>query len=117
MNELKTKKHTATEGLLWLVRGLEFMCIALSQNLANVSVELAESFRSAYAATLKPHHSFLVKPIFSAAMGAVPYRKDFYAKVGSDPEKVNAELAKYLASLDKIVGILKGFMDSKEAKW
>ncbi|TLD23990.1 hypothetical protein PspLS_06315 [Pyricularia sp. CBS 133598] len=117
INELKTKKHTAAEGLLWLIRGLEFMCIALSQNIAKTSEELADSFRTAYGATLKPHHSFLVKPIFSAAMSAVPYRKDFYAKVGSDQEKVSTELAKYLASLDKLIGIIKGFQETKEAKW
>ncbi|KAI6355227.1 hypothetical protein MCOR25_008298 [Pyricularia grisea] len=117
INELKTKKHTAAEGLLWLIRGLEFMCIALSQNIAKTSEELADSFRTAYGVTLKPHHSFLVKPIFSAAMSAVPYRKDFYAKVGSDQEKVSTELTKYLASLDKIIGITKGFQERKEAKW
>jgi hypothetical protein len=26
----------------------------------------------------------MVKPIFSAAMSATPYRKDFYGKLGSD---------------------------------
>ncbi|KAK1460537.1 hypothetical protein CCUS01_08884 [Colletotrichum cuscutae] len=114
--ELATKKHVATEGLLWLVRGLEFTCIALSQNVAKESEELSESFRNAYATTLKPHHSFLVKPIFSAAMSACPYRKDFYAKLGSDQDKVAAELRVYLASLEKVVGILKGFLASKDAK-
>lgn len=98
-------------------RGLEFTCIALSQNLANQSDELADSFRGAYGVTLKPHHSFLVKPIFSAAMSACPYRKDFYIKLGSDEEKVKEELREYLAALDKIVAILKAFLDSKEAKW
>ncbi|KAK3306509.1 glycolipid transfer protein domain-containing protein [Chaetomium strumarium] len=116
-NELKSGSHTATEGLLWLVRGLEFTCIALSQNVANPDHELSESFRSAYGVTLKPHHSFMVKPIFSAAMSACPYRKDFYVKLGQDEEKVKTELRQYLESLDKIVGILKAFLDSKEAKW
>ncbi|KAL2256874.1 hypothetical protein VTK26DRAFT_994 [Humicola hyalothermophila] len=116
-NELKSKSHTATEGLLWLVRGLEFTCIALSQNLANQSDELADSFRNAYGVTLKPHHSFLVKPIFSAAMSACPYRKDFYSKLGSDEEKVKVAMREYLAALEKIVAILKAFLDSKEAKW
>ncbi|GAO15754.1 uncharacterized protein UV8b_00926 [Ustilaginoidea virens] len=116
-NELKTKKHTATEGLIWLVRGLDFTCVALSSNIANSSHELAESFRNAYGQTLKPHHGFLVKPIFSAAMSACPYRKDFYVKLGSDEGKVQEELRVYLAALDKIVGILKGFLESKDAKW
>ncbi|KAK2055551.1 glycolipid transfer protein [Colletotrichum caudatum] len=116
-NELATKKHVATEGLVWLNRGLEFTCIALSQNVAKDSEELADSFRAAYSTTLKPHHSFIVKPIFSAAMSACPYRKDFYAKLGSDQTKVTDELRVYLAALDKIVGILKGFLTSKDAKY
>ncbi|KAK1984733.1 glycolipid transfer protein [Colletotrichum cereale] len=116
-NELATKKHVATEGLVWLNRGLEFTCIALSQNVAKDSEELSDSFRAAYSTTLKPHHSFLVKPIFSAAMSACPYRKDFYAKLGSDQTKVSDELRVYLAALDKIVGILKGFLSSKDAKY
>ncbi|KAG9245799.1 glycolipid transfer protein domain-containing protein [Calycina marina] len=116
-NELKTKKHTATEGLVWLVRGLDFTCIALCQNLATSTEELSASFRTAYGSTLKPHHSFLVKPIFSAAMSACPYRKDFYVKLGEDPDKVAAELRVWLASLTQLIAVLKGFLDRKEAKW
>ncbi len=98
-------------------RGLEFTCIALTQNLDNHEHELSESFRSAYGVTLKPHHSFLIKPVFSAAMSACPYRKDFYNKLGADEAKVHAEMREYLAALDKIVTILKEFVNSKEAKW
>ncbi|KAM5516946.1 Pleckstrin-like protein [Fusarium oxysporum f. sp. phaseoli] len=116
-NELKTGKHTATEGCLWLIRGLDFTKQGLEHNVQNPSVELSDSFRDAYGNTLKPHHSFMVKPIFSAAMSAVPYRKDFYAKLGDNPEKVQADLEAYLASFSKIVAILKEFINSKEAKW
>lgn len=98
-------------------RGLEFTCLALSQNVAKPSEELADSFRGAYGSTLKPHHSFLVKPVFSAAMSACPYRKDFYTKLGSDDAKVQEELKEYLAALEKIVGVLKEFLASKEAQW
>ncbi|KAI0466021.1 glycolipid transfer protein domain-containing protein [Xylaria cf. heliscus] len=117
LNELKTKSHKATEGLVWLVRGLDFTCIALSQNLAKSGEELSDSFRGAYGVTLKPHHGILIKPVFSAAMGACPYRKDFYPKLGADQDAVTAELGTYLAALEKIVTILKGFQDRKEAKW
>lgn len=96
-------------------RGLEFTSIALSQNVAKPTEELADSFRGAYGVTLKPHHSFLIKPVFSAAMSACPYRKDFYNKLGSGGDE--AELKEYLAALEKIVGILKEFLASKEAKW
>jgi hypothetical protein len=116
-NELKTKKHTATEGLLWLVRGLEFTSLALSKNQANPTQELADSFRAAYTETLKPHHGFLVKPLFTAAMSACPYRKDFYAKLGGDEAQVQTELGPYLVALQRIVAILKTFLESKDAKW
>lgn len=117
VNELKTKKHVATEGLLWLTRGLEFMCLALNANVNSKTEELSTSFRNAYTTTLKPHHSFVVKPLFSAAMSACPARADFYKKLGDDEAKVQELMTGYLSSLDKIVGILKAFVTSKEAKW
>ncbi|GAB7354680.1 hypothetical protein MBLNU459_g5103t2 [Dothideomycetes sp. NU459] len=116
-NELKTKKHTATEGLVWLVRGLDFTAQALRQNISNSDEELSASFRASYGNTLSKHHSFLIKPIFSAAMSATPYRKDFYAKLGEDPARVNKELAAWLDSLEKDVKILNEFLARKESKW
>jgi hypothetical protein len=58
-----------------------------------------------------------VKPIFSAAMSATPYRKDFYNKLGDDDTKVQTELEKWLSGLEKDLAILKEFMARKEAKW
>jgi hypothetical protein len=59
----------------------------------------------------------MIKPIFSAAMSATPYRKDFYAKLGDDQEQVKREMEAWLKSLETQVGILKAFVASKEAKW
>lgn len=59
----------------------------------------------------------MVKPIFSAAMSACPYRKDFYEKLGDDQEKVAAELRVWLDALQNIITILKAFLETKEAKW
>ena len=117
VNELKTKKHVATEGLLWLTRGLDFTAQALRHNTLNASDELSVSFRAAYQDTLKPHHSFVVKPIFSAAMSATPYRKDFYGKLSEDQAKGKEQLEVWLAALEKRVGVLKTFMASPAAKW
>jgi hypothetical protein len=97
--------------------GLEFTCLALSSNIAATSEELSVSFRNAYGSTLKPFHSFLIKPIFSAAMSACPYRTDFYTKLGDDQAKVNAELTVWLKALEDQVNILKAFLARKEAKW
>ena len=115
--ELASKKHTATEGLLWLSRGLDFTAQGLRHNVNNPSEELSVSFREAYGNTLKPHHSFLIKPVFSAAMSATPYRKDFYGKLAEDPAEGQQSLEKWLSALESRVKILKDFMASKQAQW
>jgi len=117
INELKTKKHTATEGLTWLIRGLDFTAQALRHNVTNIAEELSTSFRAAYAGTLKPHHSFMIKPIFSAAMSATPYRKDFYPKLATDEAQGKEQLETWLIALEQRVAILKLFLSTKEAKW
>lgn len=99
------------------IRGLDFTAQALAHNLAKSEVELADSFREAYGNTLKPHHSFMIKPIFSAAMGATPYRKDFYTKLGGDQSTVTAALNREVTALEERVSILKEFQGTKEAKW
>lgn len=95
------------------------MSQALSANSKTPTEELSTSFTNAYGETLKPHHNFIVKKIFSTAMGYCPKRADFYKEVGKDtpPEKFDEQFQPWLTSLDKIVSILKPFVDSKDAKW
>jgi len=64
-NEKGEKKRKATEGLMWLLRGLQFTCKALQSVQANASQELTAAFSSAYEGTLKVFHNFVVKGIFS----------------------------------------------------
>ncbi len=64
-NEKTETKRTATEGLLWLLRGLSFTCKALQYTQADKSKELAEGFLTSYGETLKQFHNFIVKGIFS----------------------------------------------------
>jgi hypothetical protein len=129
-SELSQKQHKATEGLLWLTRGLDFTAQALRQDLLSNSgilaneekpnQELADSFRASYKATLAPYHSFLVKPVFNLAMSATPYRKDMYAKIvgeGVDPVVAQEQMEKWVTALEERIRILKEFMGSKEAKW
>lgn len=138
LNELKAGKHTATEGLMWLNRyhsliplpvhhsadifflghsGLDFTAQALRHNLKNPASELSTSFREAYGGTLKPHHSFVIKPIFSAAMSATPYRKDFYAKLGDNETTISTAMEREVAALESVVSILNTFQARKEAQW
>jgi hypothetical protein len=95
--------------------GLDFTAQALRHNVTHPKEELSTSFREAYSKTLKAHHSFLIKPIFSAAMSACPYRKDFYTKLGSESGPTK-EMEEWLEALEKQVGILNAFL-AKEGKW
>ncbi|KJA20023.1 hypothetical protein HYPSUDRAFT_43628 [Hypholoma sublateritium FD-334 SS-4] len=116
-NEQGEKKRVATEGLLWLLRGLSFTCKALENAQANASEELSAAFTKSYENTLKKFHNFVVKGIFAVAMKACPYRADFYAKLAADPsggtpatqEKLNADLNQWLAALSSIVARLEDF--------
>jgi len=116
-NEKGEKKRKATEGLMWLLRGLQFTCKALQGAQANTSEELAVAFGKAYDVTLKAFHNFVVKGIFSVAMKACPYRADFYNKLKADPaggspasdDHVNEGLNKWLEALDGIVTRLQTF--------
>ncbi|KAG5653526.1 hypothetical protein H0H81_012600 [Sphagnurus paluster] len=118
-NEKGEKKRTATEGLLWLLRGLSFTCKALQNSQANKSEELAAAFNKSYEGTLKQFHNFVVKGIFSVAMKACPYRNDFYTKLAADPaggppatqEKLDEELNKWLAALAAIVARMEEFYE------
>lgn len=64
-NEKGEKKRTATEGLLWLLRGLDFTCKALQNVQGNKTLELKDAFTEAYGVTLKQYHNFIVKGVFS----------------------------------------------------
>lgn len=59
----------------------------------------------------------MIKPIFSAAMSATPYREDFYKKLGDDRAAVQEGLNKWLTGLEEVVKNLNVFMASKEAQW
>ncbi|KAJ6498789.1 glycolipid transfer protein [Mycena sanguinolenta] len=119
-NEKGEKKRTATEGLMWLLRGLSFTCKALQNAQANKSEELAAAFTKSYEGTLKKFHNFVVKGIFSVAMKACPYRADFYAKLAADPaggppasdEKLNLELNQWLEALASIVARMESFYET-----
>ncbi|CAB4404062.1 unnamed protein product [Rhizophagus irregularis] len=109
INEQGEKKRTATEGLLWLKRGLEFTSVALRRSINDENEELTVSFTEAYGVTLRPFHSMLVRPIFGLAMKACPYRKDFFEKLGDDQEKVKQQYEEWLLAFEKVVQRLNNF--------
>ncbi|ODV62462.1 GLTP domain-containing protein [Ascoidea rubescens DSM 1968] len=106
------KDKTATQGLLWLSRGLQFTAQAMRETVDNPSKEMTETFTSAYNKTLVKYHNMFVRPVFKLAMKACPYRSDFFKKLGEDQAKVMAQLLAWLAALENIVQIIFDFYKS-----
>lgn len=112
LSEAGEKSKNATQGLLWLTRGLEFTAQAMRETVDNPGEELTKTFTNSYSKTLTKYHSMLIRPVFKLAMKACPYRKDFFAKLGADQDKVNAQLKEWLEALEKIVQIIMDFFAS-----
>ncbi|CAO3649916.1 unnamed protein product [Mucor hiemalis] len=113
--EAPEKKRVATEGLLWLTRGLDFTAQALRRSLNEGAEELNISFTKAYEETLKKHHSFVVRPVFALAMKACPYRVDFYEKLGVTSDAAKAQMTKWVEALENIIRIIQGVFNANPA--
>lgn len=112
LSEASGKKKDATQGLLWLTRGLAFTAGGMRRSVNDKSEELATSFSEAYGQTLSKYHNMMIRPVFKMAMKACPYRKDFYEKLGEDQDKVWQQLLEWLEALEKIVAIIEEFLAS-----
>ena len=99
-SELAAKKKKGTEALFWLTRSgpapsrpaaanvaraLEFTSESIAHSLENADAELTNSFTTMYQTTLKPYHTWLMSKGFQAGLQTVPYRKDFFPKLGGRP--------------------------------
>ncbi|TDL26034.1 het-c2 protein [Rickenella mellea] len=123
-NEMAEKKSTATQGLLWLLRGQSFTCKALQATQADKQKGLSDAFNESYEKTLKPHHSFLIRPVFAVAMKACPQRDGLYTKLKEDKsggvaasqDVLDTELDKWLASLEQIVQRVDAFYEKNGYK-
>ncbi|KAI9350409.1 glycolipid transfer protein domain-containing protein [Pilaira anomala] len=113
--ESPEKKRVATEGLLWLSRGLDFTAQALRRSLDTEDEELNVSFTKSYEQTLRKHHNMLIRPVFSLAMKACPYRKDFYEKIGVVNDAAFAQMKNWLEALENIIRIIQDIFKANPA--
>ncbi|KAJ2776516.1 hypothetical protein H4R18_005632 [Coemansia javaensis] len=109
--EAKTGDRTATQGLLWLKRGLELTAMALRRNAMN-DEELSVSFTEAYNCTLKQYHGFIVKKMFGVAMMACPDQATLYQKIGSTKAAEKDHQLKWVGALQDQLNQLNAFYAS-----
>uniref|UniRef100_A0A0R3RVI1 GLTP domain-containing protein n=1 Tax=Elaeophora elaphi TaxID=1147741 RepID=A0A0R3RVI1_9BILA len=91
------KMGTATEGLLWLKRGLEFMLEFLSEMVRvyrsstdkKKTDSLTNSINNAYNNTLKRHHGFISKQLFKVVILAAPTRSTILKALAEGIEGVD----------------------------
>jgi hypothetical protein len=51
---------------------------------------------------------------FQTGLKAVPYRKDFFPKLGDDQDKVQTQAKDWLGGVDRVLQVLNPFMNSKK---
>lgn len=104
-------KNSATDALLWLKRAMQFIIIFLEEVLKGEE-DLVKCAKKAYEGSLKKFHGWLVQGIFSVAMKAVPYRKDFMHKLGRgkvDEATVLKEMKDCLDLLSANINVVEEF--------
>ncbi|ETN36508.1 uncharacterized protein HMPREF1541_08786 [Cyphellophora europaea CBS 101466] len=120
---------SAAEALLWLTRTLEFTAQSLRKDLndnkniapddPNPKKPLSEAFQKTYPGTLQKYHNSYQKSLFSAAWTFVPKRQDFYRRLAADQtsEAALEDAEKWVTALEKVVTLLKDFMNSHDSRW
>lgn len=107
----------ATEALLWLKRGLEFILHFLSE-IHGGNEHLSDCAHRAYGKTLKQHHGWLVQGIFSVAVRAIPSMKTFKRQLAPSPQdashpdystQLSTDCGEYVAALDLVLKAINCF--------
>jgi len=115
----------ASEGLLWLKRGLEFMLELLKLLVREYnavdrqkSENMAPILREAYEKTLKSHHNFVSKQLFKLVIHAAPYRKDLLKALAYGHEGMQdicvGHIAELLSNFELNVSTLVSFYYDKK---
>ncbi|KAI0248761.1 glycolipid transfer protein [Lactifluus subvellereus] len=110
--EAREGEKQGTACLVRLTRGLLFTCRALQHAQEDRMAELSVCFKRAYDIVLRHHHSFVIRSVVTVAIYAVPRRDIFFTRIaeGGSVEKLDIELAKWLAALDTLVIRLSAFL-------
>ncbi|KAG4443365.1 hypothetical protein IFR05_001154 [Cadophora sp. M221] len=109
--ERATGQHNATEGLLWITRGLEFYVASIKRIGGNGSEKLADSIMHAYKDILKTHHGFVAKMAIKVAVSKTcPTRDELLTRLGQDPFTATNTLQSSARTFERMLHILSPFL-------
>eukprot|EP00794_Sanderia_malayensis_P017395 gene17395-19137_t len=100
-----TAKNSTTDALLWLKRALEFIHIFLAE-ICRGEQDLAVAATNAYGRSLRKYHGWVVRGVFSLAVKAVPYRKDFIKCLSIKNSDIIATEAEIVEEMKNCIGAL-----------
>ncbi|KAH0627353.1 hypothetical protein JD844_002947 [Phrynosoma platyrhinos] len=107
-------RHSATEALLWLKRGLKFLKEFLTE-LKNGEKNIQTALNNAYGRTLRQYHGWVVRGVFALALRASPTYEGFalalsVGECGYQEEafynSMQRDLDIYLPAMEKQLNIL-----------
>lgn len=84
-------KNSATDALMWLRRALWFICEFLKEFSKSTSTIPSECLYTAYHATVKRYHNWVVRGIFALALRAMPDKDTFIRSLLTDPSQYDDE--------------------------
>ncbi|XP_063159905.1 pleckstrin homology domain-containing family A member 8 isoform X2 [Candoia aspera] len=118
LHELSTEvaqiRHSATQALLWLKRGLKFLKEFLTE-LRNGEKNIQTALNNAYGRTLRQYHGWVVRGVFALALKASPTYEGFVSALslreGDNQEEafyigMQRDLNIYLPAMEKQLNIL-----------
>ncbi|KAJ8042897.1 Glycolipid transfer protein B [Holothuria leucospilota] len=113
-------KNSATDALIWLVRGLYFICsFVQSISKHDPSKEnIQPCLQQAYTKALKVHHNWIVQKTIGVSFKAAPYYSDLIKLLsnGVDREILLEDINNYATVLEENIIAIDKFYSSKGLK-
>ena len=111
LQKVRKDTKTATIGLLWMKRAMQFMLEFLKNIVANVDKPTKQCAQETYAAVLKPYHGWLTSKAVGLTMGWTPAKADLIQKFGYTDETFQIKMSEFLAVFEPIIMTIHNFLD------
>jgi pleckstrin family protein A (phosphoinositide binding specific) protein 8 len=104
---------SATDALTWLKRGLRFMQVFFYE-VVNGERNLEIAATKGYDQSLRAHHNFLVRGVFSVGIKAVPYYEDMMKFIGwdgtpTDEQTIIDDITSSVLAIKRVLDVIDQF--------
>eukprot|EP00928_Gymnodinium_smaydae_P074217 TRINITY_DN57284_c0_g1_i1.p1 TRINITY_DN57284_c0_g1~~TRINITY_DN57284_c0_g1_i1.p1 ORF type:complete len:432 (+),score=109.49 TRINITY_DN57284_c0_g1_i1:35-1330(+) len=107
---LAAKKGSTALSLLWLVRPLRLLEIAMLEYFENDKRRFSQCVNIGYTRTLKPHHDWLTRNLVGAGIRTAPSRKNFTSMLSPDLATAEAAMKRLLEVYSPVLRSLHEYL-------